>query len=366
MAKSARMKQISIALLLMTPLGFAVGYLPDRRRLAPSERPFTSLARISAHGGRGCGTLVGPDLLLTCSHCVASEDGKLYTDIDVELGLGFKPVSHHAKVLESFKISGQDGGFGSGDDWAIVRLDRPLGRYYGWMESQVLDDKDWTRVVPELLGYCDCPDEARPEFGHMDKPYLCPGLVTHVGPKILYHDCSMWGGTSGAPLTLKDPKGTLTVVGITFAEVGVGGEKLPSGFRARYSKDLANLAIPAKRWQQQLSAVKPANNLPIRTFWVRNRSLRPIKIIARYRSIFLEPAASLRQTSEVTVPWQKRVLILKPEDGCTESEIQLCVTDERGNPIGPKAMVDVEVDGKILKFFKRSIGAAADYTTELP
>ena len=359
------MKRI-LSFLLVPAMGLAVGFLPDRRISAPASRPLTALARINAHGGVGCGVLVGPDLLLTCSHCVASGDRKLYEDVDIEMGLGFYSVTHHAKVLEYFKMTGRGGNYDAGDDWAIVRLDRPLGAYYGWLECRTLPEKEWSTASPELLGYCDCPGERRPEMGRMDKPYLCQGTVSHVGPKILFHNCASWGGTSGAPLLVKNGKGSYWIAGLNFAGVDVQGEKLENGFRAKYSKELANLAIPCSSWQPQLAEIKSPKLGPPRTLWVRNRSTRPLKVVARYHSLFQEPGEQALQTEEIEVGWHNRALVLKPEDGCLDSEVFLCVTDAKGNPVGPKPTFEIEQNGKAFRFFKKSLGESAEYTTLLP
>ena len=352
--------------LMLTSIALAVGFLPDRRRLASTQPPFTALARISAHGGVGCGVLVGPDLLLTCSHCVGDENRNLYTDVDVELGLGFHQITHHAKVNESFKKLGSNVNVNSGDDWAIVRLDRPLGYFYGWMESLVVSDKEWPLLTPELLGYCECPDDLRPEFGHMDKPYLCSGRVSHVGPNILFHDLSMWGGSSGAPVILSDAQGRYNVVALNFAGVEIEGEKREHGFRSRYAKEHANLAIPARRWQEQLASLKPAKAATIRTLWIRNHSSQPIRVVARYQSVFQDPGSPAMETQEIEIPWQRRVAVIKPEEGCVDPDIYLSVSDARGNPVGPKATLETESNGTIRKFFKKHLGAAAEYTTSLP
>lgn len=356
----------TLAVTLLSPFAFGVGYLPDRRIPAPASRPFTALARVSAHGGVGCGVLVGPDLLVTCAHCVASPDGTIYNDVDIELGLGFYPETRHAKPLEFFNVTHRKKSFEGGDDWAIVRLDRPVGCYYGWLESRVLGSKEWASAPIELLGYCDCPDEARKEFGHLDRPYLCAGTVSHVEANALRHDCSMWGGTSGAPIVTRDQNGKYFLVALNFAGVDVLGEQLKHGFRATYSRELANMAIPASSWQPQLNEVRPSPSSPVKSFWARNRSTQPIKVTARYRSIFQSPGEPPLITDEKEVGWQQRVAILEPKDGCIDSEVYLSVTDRRGNAIGPKPSLEVENKGKQIQFFKKTIGRSSEYTAFLP
>jgi hypothetical protein len=94
--------------------------------------------------------------------------------------------------------------------------------------------------------------------------------------------------------------------------------------------------------------------------------MQPLKVSVRYRSIFQEPHSDSLQTAEIDVPWQKRVALLRPEDGCVESELLISVTDAKGNSLVPKPILEVEVNGKAFRFLKKSIGNTAEYTTFLP
>ena len=204
------------------------------------------------------------------------------------------------------------------------------------------------------------------QFVNMDKAYLCPGSVSPATPNTLQHDCSMWGGTSGAPLICEDEQGGYSIVALNFGGVDVVGEKLDHGFRAKYSKELANLAVPARRWLPQLSALTPAPNSHLRSFWVRNRSRSPIKVQARYQSIFQSPDEPALITEEKEVGWLKRLAIIKPTDGCISGEIYLSITDVQGNPLGSKTTLEQESNGKTLRFFKKSLGQSVEDTASFP
>lgn len=354
-----------IFILSCTVLALAAGFPPDRRQLAPSQKPFIALARLKANGGVGCGVLVGPDLVLTCSHCLASPDRKVYPEVEVQLGVGFTAPVHSARVTDVILATGRSDQPDSGKDWALARIDRPLGLYYGWLESRVMQPSDWLRQPVELLGYCDCPDEKRPEFGHMDQPYRCPGSVSDITSNLVYHDCSMWGGTSGAPILVKE-ENKYFVAALNFAGVDVVGEKLTNGFRAQYTKGLANLGIPASCWRSSLEGFQSQAQPVLRTFWVRNRSSESIRVVARYRSIFQDSSEPVTWTREVEVPWQKRVRLLSPEDGCVQSELEISVTNKRGEPVGPPTSLVEERNGVKRAFFKKRLGQTSDYTALLP
>lgn len=315
-------------LLLLTALVWAAGFAPDQRHLVPAQPPFTALGRTSAHGGVGCGVLIAPDLLLTCAHCVSNPQRQVYDDVEVEFGLGFYPTTHRARLSEAYMAQNATSEIDAGQDWAIVRLDRPLGLYYGWLNCQYLSDSEWPEAEVELLGYCGCPEEARPQFGHMDRPYRCPGAVSDVGPQIVFHNCAMWGGTSGAPLLARTDSG-YRLVGLNFAGVSLEDEVLQHGFRDTYTKRLANLAIPARNWRSQLEQLSSAPVLPLRTVWVKNRSKRSLRVSATYRSIFSEPDSPPARTELLQVPPRAQRVLLTREQGCADAELSLQVDDKQ-------------------------------------
>jgi V8-like Glu-specific endopeptidase len=310
-------------LVLLPFTAWAAGFAPDQRHLAPNARPFTALARTVANGGVGCGVLIGPDLLLTCAHCISDPQRQVYEKVEIELGVGFEAVPHKALLKEAYLEAEGSSTIDGGQDWAIVRLDRPLGAYYGWLNCRYLSDAEWPDAEVELLGYCGCPEEARPQFGSMDRPYRCPGAVSDVGPQIVFHNCAMWGGTSGAPLLARSGD-SYSVVGVNFAGVNVAGEQLKHGFRETYRKDLANLAIPARNWRSTLSNLPTTPAPVLKTVWVQNAGKRPLQVQARYASIFAEPGAP-ESMVQIQIPAGGRKLLLERTHGCAQADIRLQV-----------------------------------------
>lgn len=310
---------------MMAPLAaWAAGFAPDQRHLAPKRAPFTALARTHAQGGVGCGVLIGPDLLLTCAHCVSNPQREVYDDVEIELGLGFEPQSRRARLKRAVLQTEASAEIEAGQDWAIVQLDRPLGAYYGWLNCRYLADSEWVDQEIELLGYCGCPDEARPQFGKMDRPYRCTGAVSDVGPDIVFHNCAMWGGTSGAPL-LARLGDAYSVVGLNFAGVGIEGETLQHGFRETYKKEWANLAIPARNWRTALQTVPRAPASILKTVWVENASTRAVQIQTSYHSVFSAPEDPPVE-ARVQVPAGARKALLTRQHGCWDEQLLVQVT----------------------------------------
>lgn len=309
-------------LFLLPVTAWAAGFAPDQRHLAPCRMPFTALARTHAQGGVGCGVLIGPDLLLTCAHCVSNGRRELYDDVEIELGLGFEASSRRARMKKAFLQEQASSDIDAGQDWAIVQLDRPLGAYYGWLNCRYLSDSEWPDQEIELLGYCACPDEARPQFGNMDRPYRCPGAVSDVGPQIVFHNCAMWGGTSGAPL-LARLGDSYAVVGVNFAGVGVEGEVLQHGFRQTYRKELANLAIPGRNWRSALQQLPPGDCPVLKIVSVTNATSRSLLVTTSYHSVF--STAGEVTEAQVVVPAGARKTLLAREEGCFDEQLTLQV-----------------------------------------
>lgn len=308
-------------LFLLPFTAWAVGFAPDQRHLAPNETPFTALARTQAHGGVGCGVLIGPDLLLTCAHCISDSQRKVYDDVEIELGVGFEPVPHKARLKEAYLQENGSSDIDAGQDWAIVRLDRPLGAYYGWIKCRYLSDSEWPDAEIELLGYCRCPDEARAQFGKMNQPYRCPGAVSDVGPQLIFHNCAMWGGTSGAPLLARTGN-EYSVVAVNFAGVDIEDEKLQHGFRETYRKGWANLAIPGRNWREVLTSLPPSPVPTVKTVWIHNKGQKMLEVSTSYFSIFADPGA-LPQTARVQLQPGERQLLLQKSQGCAQEEVEL-------------------------------------------
>lgn len=356
-------------LFLCTGLVWSSGFTPDNRQPAPKADPYRALCRVTAAGGVGCGFMVGPDWMLTCAHVVSDEKRKVHPDVEVELGVGLgNPTTHKAHVRE-VKFSEQtNGDVSSGQDWALVQLDKPLGLLYGWAPCHQLNDSELKDLKVELVGFCDCPEEARPELGEMIHPYTSLGQIRDVGKEILFHDCAMWSGSSGSVLLAKF-NDRLEIVAVNSAAVTVEGEKLNHGFRNSYVKELANIAVPARQWEAGLAAVsvKRGEQAPsLRTFWVRNRSLEPLTVRLRYRSLFADPKDPYVVTLPQVVPSQKRTCLLVPDQGCADSEIFISLENPKGERVGPKQFLEFTDQGEKRLFFRKFLGGSSDYTAILP
>ena len=303
-----------LALLLLCLLLLGSGFSPDRRESLPDRAAYRCLVKTNVQGGVGCGVLVGPDLVLTCAHCISDEEGQIRPGGWVEFG------SQRVSVETVYMKPHWNHDPSSGQDWALLKLHLPLGWREGWLKCLSLSPEKLSGLDVEFAGFSNNPGEARPEFAEMKEPYRCAGKVLDVGKAIVFHDCAMWGGGSGAPLLHWDDEGTAQVVAVNTAGVEVEGEILDHGFRHEFTQALANVAVPARNWMKCLRAIPRPDRPAFRQWEVENSSDQPLHLRIRFVSLFQDPA-------EVEGPWQEiepgqTLKLLGDRDGCCQTSLE--------------------------------------------
>ncbi len=193
----------------------------DRVPMMSREFPWAAIGRVEGTSADGepyncTGTLVAETIVLTNAHCVIHpESGK------VSRRMSFKPnlidgelqspedVAHVQTYYAGTNF--RDGNDAS--DWALLKLDRPLGKKYGYLGWKNLPYTQLTNRPRQvkLVGYsADFPKT----------PRSIPGIVLKAGPgmtagvhrgcsilkkqaDLLLHDCDTTGGASGGPIISK-------------------------------------------------------------------------------------------------------------------------------------------------------------------
>jgi V8-like Glu-specific endopeptidase len=184
------------------------------------------------------GTLISKDLVITNAHCLVenidSKTGKLKQPIF------FSPSMKEGKILEKepAKVIAFDYGqeFQKGniaDDWAIFKLDKPLGEKYGYLgwRNLNLSDASVLKVLRDqirLAGYSgDFPNQKLREQLNLggeqgetagvhvgcnidgltedlgieiDSQEIGKRLPGRATPGVIVHQCDTKGGASGSPI----------------------------------------------------------------------------------------------------------------------------------------------------------------------
>jgi protease YdgD len=214
----------------------------DRAPVLTRAYPWSAIGRIKANLADGTGytctaTLIGLDIILTNAHCLIDED----TDQPI-IPKNVSPSSRAQIVFEPGLIKGVsldsarviDYRYGSnkpltflGEDWAILKLDQPLGARYGYLGWQNLDFANpkvlkAIRNQLTLVGYAgDFPTERQSEYGEggdtagMNEGCSVERIETKKVLKgVFWHRCDSNPGASGGPIFAQFSDGNYYIVGL--------------------------------------------------------------------------------------------------------------------------------------------------------
>jgi protease YdgD len=229
----------------------------DNRVLMTSRSfPWTAVGRIYGLKANGdeytcTGTLVAADIVLTNAHCVLNPEtgefsqkiaflpnlinGRLVTDEDIAFAV---------EVLAGTGFVNQPNA--NADDWAFIKLNKPLGMKYGTLGMTPLSTAELAQApfVESLVmvGYSG------------DFPAESPGQTAsaHLGCSVLgeereivVHVCDTYGGSSGGPI-LGNVNGEPRIVALNSAEL----------IDRATGEGIVNLAVKIPRILSQLEAME--------------------------------------------------------------------------------------------------------------
>ena len=166
--------------------------------------------RFNPNRGFVCtGFLVGPDLFMTNHHCIHDDFGLLpldgiriymdyYEDVDVDPSRG----GVTARVLEVLRADGPK-------DYALLRLDKPLGDTYGWLELDTTTRVDSSQSV-KLISH---PQGRSKEIVRRNSEIvdIPPGHPLYDVPYALIYLADSEGGSSGSPVFLREGTGVIAI-----------------------------------------------------------------------------------------------------------------------------------------------------------
>ena len=190
----------------------------DRIPMTLRKYPWSSIGRVAGITASGSkyhctGTLIAENVVLTNSHCVVdNKTNKLSKKI------WFQPNVINGEVLDSSDVATvQEVIYGTDftqrnsikNDWAVMLIDRPLGRKYGYLGLKNLPTSAFARIPQQLffVGYSgDFPNPQKLAFQRFTagKGWTAGAQqgcsIVGEEQEILLHDCDTAGGSSGGPI----------------------------------------------------------------------------------------------------------------------------------------------------------------------
>jgi protease YdgD len=249
-------------------------YASDWELADPSRMPARAVGRLEIQGGYICtATLVADDIILTAAHCVMDEKGRHVKPLVFNAGIDHGEAIATAGILaviadpdydpvHQFNHKSIDDPV-FGRDWALLKLDAPIGKETGTIEV-------FAATKAQLDWIVDSASSDVIQIGYGGQSGFRPKLRHDCGPADVLNaryyttQCGLVKGDSGSPLLVHED-GKYRIIGINYAWVDldyVNHVFLVVG-SAAFDPTLKDLisgkrqAIAVKKWIERPDEPKP-------------------------------------------------------------------------------------------------------------
>lgn len=210
----------------------------DRQLMDTGTFPWSVIGSIELTAGGTCtATLIASDILVTAAHCI-SDEGRINAAGEFRTGEALQGGERTAQIVDYLMDERWDESvFSSGDtldgtDWALLRIDEPLGDELGHLGVLALVDDEGARAATRAplrqAGYSW--DTGTNLSGNLD----CR-IVEVFNDNTMAHNCDTTRGDSGSPFMV-ERDGTWSIVATD------------SNFRSNPDGPFIYIAARSDRW----------------------------------------------------------------------------------------------------------------------
>ncbi|MBD2499623.1 trypsin-like serine peptidase [Anabaena azotica] len=192
----------------------------DRIPMISREYPWSTIGRVQGtttdfRNYHCTGTLISENLVLTNAHCVIdprtnqlSREIRFFPNLINGVVPNRRDIAVVERVIYGTDFRG-DGLTNQLNDWAVMIIDKPLGRKYGYLGWQSLSTASFLKNRDKLffVGYSgDFPDTSKKGYEFLSAgrgwtaSYQAGCGIVQEKEGVLYHNCDTTGGSSGGAL----------------------------------------------------------------------------------------------------------------------------------------------------------------------
>jgi V8-like Glu-specific endopeptidase len=253
-----RLKFFAILITSLSIQAFGNVFIGNNRRpIAIDHAVRKMVGGLFLNGSRICtASLVGPSVLVTAAHCFLDDNNKFIKGEYVfKAGYSSGKSDKDSKLVSSkIKLGTLSRTEDPANDWAVAKLEKPIGLETGWLEVKNVSLQqmtkmrwEWFQNVTYALDHVSGEDPLT-EFCRFTATTYRSSLPQNI---YLRHNCSLTPGGSGSPMFLIEKLSDGSSVAYLYA-VSIRSVTESNGKQIAYSDLVSNSATNVEWFYQAI------------------------------------------------------------------------------------------------------------------